>query len=342
MDVGITGPPGAGRTTVFHALLAHRAPSEAGARGAAAIGTIQVQEPRLEVLSEHFRPRKTTPIEIRIHDVCPSLEPGFPKHEIEAMKRLDQLLLVVPGFADPAPEVAARALEGLLEELCLEDLEAVERRLKTATRDKLDERVRRALETAQAALEAGRGIAAALSCEEREPLLGSGLLTDRPMTAILNVAEERAGEPVPEAVVVRARERGLPLLQLCAPLEAEMAELPTEEREAFLAEYGVAEPAGAAVTRAILEQADIIPFFTVGEDECRAWAISRGTLARAAAGKIHSDLERGFIRAEVIGYEELAPLAGGLAEAKKLGKLRLEGKDYVVQDGDIVHVRFNV
>jgi ribosome-binding ATPase YchF (GTP1/OBG family) len=121
-----------------------------------------------------------------------------------------------------------------------------------------------------------------------------------------------------------------------------MAELPTEEREAFLAEYGVAEPAGAAVTRAILEQADIIPFFTVGEDECRAWAISRGTVARAAAGKVHSDLERGFIRAEVIGYEELAPLAGGLAEAKKLGKLRLEGKDYVVQDGDIVHVRFNV
>jgi ribosome-binding ATPase YchF (GTP1/OBG family) len=169
VDVGITGPPGAGRTTVFHALLAHRAPSEAGARGAAAIGTIQVQEPRLEVLSEHFRPRKTTTIEIRIHDVCPSLEPGFPKHEIEAMKRLDQLLLVVPGFADPAPEAAARALEGLLEELCLEDLEAVERRLKTATRDKLDERVRRALETAQAALEAGRGIAAALSCEEREP-----------------------------------------------------------------------------------------------------------------------------------------------------------------------------
>ena len=343
MDIGIVGAAGAGRTTVFRALLAHRAPKQAGARSASgSIGTIQVREPRLDRLAELFHPRKVTPVEIRVHDVCPSLEPTFPKDEIEAMKRLDQLLLVVPAFADASPEVSRSALGQLIEELCLQDLELVERRLKFASRDKLEDRIRHALEAAESGLEAGRPISTALAAESREALVGSGLITDRPMIAIRNVAEAEAGAPPPDALVELAAELGLPVLSLCAALEAEMAELPPEERDSFLSEYGIGEAAGAAVTRVLLDRADVISFFTVGEDECRAWPIARGTAARAAAGKVHSDMERGFIRAEVISYTELERLGGRMTDAKKSGKLRLEGKDYVVQDGDIVHVRFNV
>jgi ribosome-binding ATPase YchF (GTP1/OBG family) len=343
MDVGIVGPPGAGRTTVFRALLAHRAPRQAGARSArAGVGTIHVQDPRLDRLAERFRPRKVTPVEIHVHDLCPSLEPSFPKEEIEAMKRLDQLLVVVPAFADPSPEASVAALVGLLEELCLEDLAVVERRLKFASRDRLEDRVREALAAAEGALAAARPIESALEPGLCQVLGGSGLVTNRPMIALRNVAEDRAGAPAPPALVERAAALGLPVLSLCASLEAEMAELPVEDRPELLAEYGIEEAAGAAVTRALLERADLISFFTLGDEECRAWAVARGATARAAAGKVHSDMERGFIRAEVIAFEELDQLAGGLTEAKKVGKLRIEGKDYAVQDGDVVHVRFNV
>jgi ribosome-binding ATPase YchF (GTP1/OBG family) len=344
VDVGIIGAPGSGRTTVFRALLAHRAPKDAGAaQGAQAIGVIQVQDPRLDELTRLYRPRKRTPIEIRLHDLCPSLEPSFPKGELEAMKRMDVLLLVVPAFADPSPEASLRAFERLLGDLCLEDLALVERRLETADRDRLPDTPREALRIVRAVLEAERPAAAAeLSPPQREALRTYNLISDRALIALCNVSEAQAGAPCPLPLAERAAAAGIPALVLCASLEAEMAALPTGERAAFLAEYGVKEPAGAAVTRAVLASGDLIPFFTVGEDECRAWAIRRGTGARRAAGKVHSDLERGFIRAEVISYDELVPLEGDLTRARKLGKLRLEGKDYVVQDGEVVHFRFNV
>ena len=177
---------------------------------------------------------------------------------------------------------------------------------------------------------------------QQQALRGYGFVTDRPLIVLVNQGEEAVGQPPPPKLVELAESKGIRVLALSSSLEAEMAELAPEDRAEFLAEYGIEAPAGAAVTRAILEVGDIVPFFTVGEDECRAWPIRRGTSARGAAGKIHTDIERGFIRAEVIGYDELAPLAGGLAEAKKTGQLRLEGKDYIVKDGDVVHFRFNV
>jgi ribosome-binding ATPase YchF (GTP1/OBG family) len=147
---------------------------------------------------------------------------------------------------------------------------------------------------------------------------------------------------VPGAIVKRAAELEASALALCASLEAEMAELPPQDRAAFLAEYGVREPARAARTRAVLERARIIPFFAAGEDESRAGPIARGTLARGAAARIHPDIERGFVRAEVISWADFEPLRGSFTEAKRLGKTRLESRDYEVQDGDIVHFRFNV
>ena len=344
MDLGIAGLPGSGRTTVFRALLAHRAPQAAGERhGAAAVGTIHVQDPRLDQLAERFSPQKVTPAEIRVHDLCPSLEPSFPTAEIEAMKRVDMLLLVVPAFADPSPAATVSGFDKLLADLCIEDLAAVERRLERHPREKLEAAEKAALEQAAKVLEAERPLGSAeLDQSARRALRGYALLTDRPLIAVRNTSEADAGTPVPEEFARRTAECGIAALSLCAPLEAEMAELPVEERAEFLAEFGVGEPAGAAVTRAVLTGADLIPFFTVGEDECRSWPIARGTGARAAAGKIHSDIERGFIRAEVIGSEELLALPGLMNEAKKKGVLRLEGKDYVIRDGEVVHFRFNV
>ncbi len=344
MDVGIIGLANSGRTTVFRALLAHRAPKAAGGRHAgAALGSILVQEPRLERLAELFRPEKTTPVEIRVHDLCPSLERSFPTAEIEGMKRMDLLLLVVPAFADASPEASLAGFEQLLGELCLEDLAAVERRLARHPREKLGDTEKHALELAREALEVERPV---VSLELREPerlaLRGYALCTDRPLIGVRNTGEDEAGKALPADLAKRAAEAGIPLLALCASLEAEMAELAPEERSDFLAEYSVAEPASGAVTRAILERADLISFFTVGEDECRAWPIARGTPAREAAGKIHSDIERGFIRAEVVPFEELISLPGLMTEARKTGQLRLEGKDYRIEDGEIVHFRFNV
>jgi ribosome-binding ATPase YchF (GTP1/OBG family) len=344
VDVGIVGAPGGGRTTVFRALLAHRAPREAGSRqSAGTVGAIHVQDPRLDRLSRWFKPQKTTPIEIRVHDLCQSLEPSFPTSELEAMKRMDLLLLVIPAFSEPSPQASNAQLERLLGELCFEDLALVDRRLKTASRDRLPDATREALERVHAVLEEERPARQAeLAAKHLEPLRAYNLVTARAMLAVRNVAEDEAAAPTPASFAEHAAARGMPTLSLCAALEAEMAELPAEERAAFLAEYGVSEPAGAALTRAVLQSGDIIPFFTVGEDECRAWPIARGTTARKAAGKIHSDIERGFIRAEVVGFVELEELDGSLAEARKRGTLRLEGKDYVVQDGEVVHFRFNV
>lgn len=343
MQAGIVGLPGSGRTTVFRALLAHRARTASSGQRAATIGAIHVQDPRLERLAARFDPRKTTPIEITLHDVCSSLEPSFPTGELEALKRMDALLLVLPGFREVAPDGAAAELDRLVGELCLEDLGAVERRLERARKERTDAAMLPALEAARSALDAERPIAAAALAEPlRRELRAHALVTDRPMVAVCNVAEADVGRPTPEALHKRCAELGMAALSLCAPLEAEMAELAAADRAAFLGEYGIEEPAGAAVTRALLAAADLIPFYTVGEDECRAWAIPRGTTAREAAGKIHSDLERGFIRAEVIDCEELCTLEGLLVEARKKGVLRLEGKDYVVREGDVMHVRFNV
>jgi ribosome-binding ATPase YchF (GTP1/OBG family) len=166
-------------------------------------------------------------------------------------------------------------------------------------------------------------------------------LSLKPLLLLLNVGEDRpSGEPEP-AVADEARSKGLDLIAMCGKAEMEIAELAPEEQREFLSDLGIAEPARDRFIRAAYRLLDLISFLTVGEDECRAWPIKRGSSALKAAGRIHSDLERGFIRAEVVTFEDLIA-CGSLAACRDRGKLRLEGKDYIVQDGDVVHVRFNV
>jgi len=166
-------------------------------------------------------------------------------------------------------------------------------------------------------------------------------VTAKPAVVVANLAEEQLGDGVWSALSSAAEGQGLSAIELCAPLEVEIAQLPPDDREAFLSEYGLEQPARERFIREAYDLTDLMSFFTVGPDEVRAWSIRRGTLAPAAAGKIHSDIERGFIRAEVVAYDDL--MAGGsLQECRAKGKVRLEGKTYEVQDGDVIDFRFAV
>lgn len=343
MDVGIVGPPRSGRTTVFRALLAQRTPQATGSRGSPSVGTIHVRDPRLDRLAALASRERVVPVEIRIHDLSSSLEEGFSTAEVEQMKRMDVLLLVIPAFVDPEPSASLAALERLVSDLCLLDLSAIEERLDRGRREKMSDAASQALEHARSVLEEGRPLfVAELLPTDREELRSYALVTQRPWVVVRNVAEPQAADPLPVELAARAAELGCTAVSLCAALEAETAALGPEERAELLRAYGIADPAGPSVTRAVLDGADRISFFTIGDDECRAWAIPRGTTARSAAGKVHTDMERGFIRAEVLAFEEFEKLRGRLAEARKTGRLRLEGKDYVVRDGDVVRFRFNV
>jgi ribosome-binding ATPase YchF (GTP1/OBG family) len=176
---------------------------------------------------------------------------------------------------------------------------------------------------------------------EEKGLAHLGLLSRRPLVAVVNVAEEEAAAPPPPALEAAARAHGAELLSLCAAVEAEIAQLDPAEQPAFLESLGLAEPARARFIRTAYRMLDLVSYFTVGEDEVRAWTIRRGDKAPRAAGRIHSDLERGFIRAEVIHYEDFMA-AGSEAKARHDGKLKVEGKEYVVRDGDILNIRFAV
>jgi len=191
-------------------------------------------------------------------------------------------------------------------------------------------------------LEAGRALRTlSLPADERRALAGFAFLSLQPLLVVMNVPEAEAGRPLPADVAARARAEGAEGLVLSAPVEAELSQLEPADRAAFLADLGLEASARDRFIRASYALLDLISFLTAGEDECRAWPIGRGTTAVKAAGKIHSDIERGFIRAEVIGWEDFAR-HGSEVKCREAGRLRLEGKDYVVQDGDVIHFRFNV
>jgi GTP-binding protein YchF len=233
-------------------------------------------------------------------------------------------------------------IEAFATELVLADLAVVEKRLERLRKEKGHERERALLERIVPALESGTPLRRlGLAPEELSQLAGFAFLSLRPLLIVLNVAEGQAAAPLPPEVAERAHAEGAEALVLSARVEAELEEIEPAERAAFLAELGLAASARERFIRASYTLLDLISFLTGGEDECRAWPIRRGTTALKAAGKVHSDIERGFIRAEVIAYEDFVRL-GSEARCREAGKLRLEGKDYVVRDGDIIHFRFAV
>ena len=346
MKVGLVGFAGSGKTTVFNLLTGLAAP--VGYGGEVRIGTVRVPDERIDRLSKIFSPRKTTYAEIIFSDLPGehgAEKSGLSRKMLQQIRDQDALCLVVRDFENPALERApdpAADLEAFHTECVLADLEVVERKLDRSRKEGTPALELKPFEKLKAALEDGhpvRGIPAAEL--DRAPLRGFGLLTDRPLLVALNRAEDRASAPMPEHLARRIADLGAAGLVLSASVEVEIATLEPAEQAAFLRDLGLTESALARFIRAAYGLLDLIAFFTVGEDEVRAWTITRGTRARQAAGRIHSDLERGFIRADVMPYE-LFIQYGSEQAAKDAGRLQVEGKDYVVADGDILHVRFNV
>ncbi|MFH1466722.1 MAG: DUF933 domain-containing protein [Pseudomonadota bacterium] len=345
MRVGICGYPGSGKTTVFKALAPGARPGNRGV----SLGSIKVPDARVDRLVAIFDPRKTVYAEIVFADVSGGAGRGagaFPPAVLEAMRGMDVLVNVVRAFENPMvdQEVDVERDRRLFDdELVLLDMSLLERRgerMKKEQRKGLEVQVN---ERCLAHLSEGLPLRTLeLDPAERETLVGIALLSQRPLIVLHNLSEDRWESPAWAAA--RALDEVAPntcSMGICAQLEAELNELEPEERAEMLAGLGIEESARDVFVRTAYRLLDLISFLTFGHDECRAWPIRRGTPARKAAGKVHSDIERGFIRAEVSRLEDLEEHRTEAA-LRAAGKTRLEGQDYVVQDGDLVNYRFNV
>jgi GTP-binding protein YchF len=361
----ITGLPFVGKTTLFNLLTGGHASTGAfaGAEGETNVGVAKVPDERVEKLAVLFKPKKTTFAEVTYRDLglAHSAEKGgISTQKLGDLRSSDLLVHVVRAFRDPSvPHVdttidPVRDLSSVELELLFADHAVVERRLERIEPElrsakgpekEAREREKLVLQKAMAALDTETPLRdIGLDDEERKAIRGYRFLTLQPQLVIANVDESdvaKADAVLAPLRAAAAKHKGMAVVPVCAKLEAEIAELPADEAASFRAELGVSEPALYRVVRATYELLGMISFFTTGEDEVRAWTIGASTPAQQAAGAIHSDLERGFIRAEVIRWDELLR-AGSEANAKKLGIMRTEGKTYPVQDGDCLHVLFNV
>jgi GTP-binding protein YchF len=343
MKIGLVGYPGSGKSTVFGALTGLDVATGYGA-GKANLGAVKVPDARVDALAKLYEPKKTTYAEITFSDLGAGKAEGLDRAALVAMRNVDALCQVLRAFPDAAGEAGdpLGELTGLETETLLADLELVEQRVAKLTKDRSNPRELALLERVKESLESEQAVRSLeLTEEEQKSLAGYALLTAKPLLLVLNVAEGDVAAPAPDALVRAAKERGLGLVVLSAGVEMDIAQLDASEQGEFLASIGLSEPAVHRFIRAAFALIDLISMLTAGPDECRAWPVPRGTLAPRAAGKIHSDIERGFIRAEVIRCEDLLS-HGSEAKCKDAGALRIEGKDYVIQDGDVVHFRFNV
>ena len=346
MKIGLVGFAGSGKTTVFNTMTGMDVP--VGFGGELRLGIVRVPDERIDELSAVFSPKKTTYAEMSFCDVPGehgAEKKGLSPRGLQQIRDQEALCLVLRDFVNPAIEGdpdPAGDLEAFHAECLFADLEVVERRLERAKKERAEPQEVAAFDVMKSTLEAERPLRVlALEELDRDYLRGYGLLTDRPLLVALNRWETEAGKPLPEGIAARLEELDAAGLVLSASVEAEIAGLEPEDQVAFLEDLGVSEPALARFIRTAYGLLDLISFFTVGEDEVRAWTIRRGTRARQAAGRIHSDLERGFIRAEVTPCSIFMEL-GSEQAVRDAGRLQVEGKDYVVSDGDIMHVRFNV
>jgi GTP-binding protein YchF len=343
MNAGICGYPGCGKTTVFSAL----APGARPQKGVT-FGSIKVPDERVDRLAEIFRPKKVTYISMAFHDIDAGETDPLSPQALTELRSVEVLALVVRAFADdyhPAPpgglDPAAEFRE-ISSAIVLSDYLVAQKRIERMTKEAKRDAEWTALHRAIAAFEQEIPLRNVdLSVEEERVLSGFRFVSRLPTLLILNVGEgEGAAETYPDVTNEAARAK-VPLVRLCAKVEEEIAQLSPAEQADFLKGMGIERSARDLLVRGAFEATRYVSFLTVGEDEVRAWNVREGSTAPTAAGKIHSDLEKGFIRAEVISSDDFLR-CGSMAKAKTEGKLRLEGKEYVVKDGDIVHVRFNV
>ena len=361
MELGIIGLPASGKTTIFNALTKANRPTTPALSGKLELhnAIVDVPDPRVDRLSALYKPRKTTYAKVNYIDIA-GLDREMGKSGLSGQLRnriapMDAFVHVVRAFEDdqlphPAGSVdPQRDLEALDTEFLLADLITVENRLQRIAeglQKGARSEERQLLQADQelftqlhAALEGGAHLRdVELEAESVAHLRGYGLLTLKPTLVVLNTGETPRS---PAELGIHYDHRHSILISLQGKLEMEIAQLPEDEAALFMEEFGLEEPGLNRVIRASYELLGLRSFFTVGEDEVRAWNIRAGDTALDAAATVHTDLARGFIRAEVINFPELIA-AGSMAAGRKAGHLRLEGKEYRVQDGDIVHVRFSI
>lgn len=360
MKIGIIGLPTVGKTTLFNLLTGASAETGVlfGEGREVNLGKAPVPDPRIDKLSEIYQPKKTTYATVEFSDI-PGLNPTGGKEAnrkfLDKVQDAEALVHVVRAFSDPAipfiyEEIdPIRDLEQIHTELLLADLTLVETRLERIAKNKKprpeEAFEKSALEKYRAALNEERPLSTVeLTEQEKAAIYSLSFLTVKPLMIVVNTDEDAlASGEFPKSAEVRAYAEAhqAPLVVVSAKIEAEISAMDDEDREVFMRELGITESGLVKVTQAAYERLGLISFLTAGKDEVRAWPIRKGTNARKGAGKIHSDIERGFIRAEVVGYDDFIA-AGSLEEARKRGLVRLEPADYILQDGDIVNFRFNV
>ncbi len=352
MQLGIIGLPQSGKTTIFNALTRSTAKvGDYSAGTAVHIGTVSVPDPRLDALTRMYNPRKKVPAQVTYVDVGGmakgvSTSGGLGAEFLTQLHKVDAIILVLRGFDSAAgPAEPAGDYRDIFTELVLSDMAMIEKRiervktdLRKVKRPELEKELH-VLEKCQQQLEAERPVRTmGLHSDESKLLRSFQLLTEKPLMLVLNHAE--SADCKPRAAELEKLTGGEPFA-LCGPIEMDIAQMADDEAKSFLEELKIDEPALNRMIRESYRLLGRICFFTVGEDECRAWTISDGTKAQQAAGTIHSDLERGFIRAETVHYDHLMA-AGSFAKAREQGHVRLEGKEYLVRDGDVINVKFNV
>ncbi|MBI4634788.1 MAG: redox-regulated ATPase YchF [Candidatus Rokubacteria bacterium] len=356
MKIGLVGLPQSGKTTLFNLLTGSQVPTSRHDTGRVELhaGIARVPDARVDRLAALFRPEKTTYAAFEVVDLAGIAKGERKGLEAKEFRGADALLHVVRAFGDEVLGAAdpRRDIVDLETELILADLEVVERRLERLEaslgkrRTDGDAREQELLRRVKAHLERERSLRALdLPADEAKTVRGFTFLSAKPILHCLNLDEKSIaeGERVVEAFGLGeiAARRHTRVGWVSAVIEAEVAQLTGEAQEAFLTDLGLREPAIRRVLRDCYALLGLVSFFTVGEDEVRAWSVPAGTRAQDAAGTVHSDMARGFIRAEVTRFDELIA-AGSLAETRTRGQLRLEGKDYIVHDGEICHFRFNV
>jgi len=349
-----------GKTTLFQLMTSVREPSRvAHGKGEATIGISKVPDARLDRLTTMYNPKKRVPATIEFSDIALPVQAGGSQAlvDVAAFKNADALVHVLRAFDDPtvahpAGSVnPARDAQAMEDELILADLGLTERRLERVDKDLKKgksadlEREKAVLTQCRAALEDGRPLRSLnLQGDDLKRLRGFQFLSAKPLLIVINVDESQVSD---DMATVAARSGLTPFLSraatgavaVCAKIELEIAQLEPADAAAFLADLGLKESGLDRVIRASYDLLGYISFFTVGEDECRAWSIPRNLTAPLAAGEIHSDIQRGFIRAEVVSYDALIG-RGSMAACRDHGEVRLEGKEYIVLDGDIINFRF--
>jgi GTP-binding protein YchF len=353
METAIMGLPGAGKTTFFNAL-SERESGESGYRGGARkaskanIADVQVPDERVERLYDLFRPKKKALATVCFKDL--QLEftngRGIAAAWLAELRSVDALTLVIRAFEDqtvahPLGEVnPVRDFNHLLDALVFSDYEVAEKRVERLVKEgKKGEREHQRLVKICEHLEQGRLLGQGFfTPEDRSLFSGFAFLTAKPLIVVANTGEQTADTRALEQAVAT---KGLTLFHIQGKAEMEIAQLDPDEQTEFLEHLGIDEAVKNRFLRTIYAELNLVSFLTAGEDEVRAWSIPRDTPAMRAAGKIHSDLERGFIRAEVVEWSKLLE-AGGFKEAKRCGVMRLEGKEYPIKDGDVLTIRFNV